>query len=61
MAQKISNHLRYDVIRYLTLLNTLVQILSNNGGFETGSAKGVTWSSNPYFIPSPQEENKTHF
>jgi hypothetical protein len=45
----------------LTVLKPLVEILSNNGGFETGSAKGVLWSNNPYFILSPQAENKNHF
>jgi hypothetical protein len=29
----------------LTLLNPLVEILSNNGGFETGSAKGDCYSN----------------
>lgn len=43
----------------LTLLNPLVEILSNNGSFETSSAKEVLWSNNPYFIPSPQAEKKT--
>jgi hypothetical protein len=61
MAQKISNHPGFDEIRNLTLLDPLVELLSNNGGFETGLPKEVLWSSSPYFIPSPQAENKPHF